>query len=94
MTFEVTMEDRGNIVVGAYALSLFDGYGYMNYAAFVEADPISDQEILLEDVEVASGETLAFTAIFEVSEDAPLWLLMWQPDYAFYAMVDFTDEDV
>jgi hypothetical protein len=94
VTFEVSMESRGDLVVGSYAFTLLDGYGYMSYAAYVEADPSSDLEPMMEDVTVASGETVELTVVFEVFEGAPLGFLLWQPEFSSFAMVDFTEEDV
>lgn len=94
VTFEVSMESRGSILVSGYTFTLLDGYGYMNTSTYVEAAETSDAPVLLEDVDVASGETVEFVVVFEVFEDAPLGILMWQPEFSFFALVDFTDEDI
>jgi hypothetical protein len=93
VTFEVSMESRGSLLVSAYTFTLLDGFGYMNTASYAEPDTGNDQPILIEDVDVASGETVEFVVIFEVYEDAPLGMLMWQPEFTFFALVDFTDEN-
>ena len=94
VTFEVSMESRGSLLVSSYSFQLLDGWGFMNAATWVEADEMSDVPVLTEDVDVASGETVEFVVVFEVFEDAPLGFFMWQPEYGFYAMVDLTDEGI
>ena len=94
VTFEVSMETRGSLLVSSYSFQLMDGWGFMNPAAWVEADEASDAPVLTEDTDVASGETVEFVVVFEVFEDAPLGFFLWQPEYGFYAMVDLTDEGI
>lgn len=94
VTFEVSMETRGSLLVSSYSFQLLDGWGFMNAAAWVEADEASDAPVLVEDVDVASGETVEFVVVFEVFEDAPLGYFMWQPEYGFFVMVDLTEEGI
>lgn len=94
VTFEITMETRGGIVVSPYGLTLFDGFGYVNTTMYVEPVDGSELNILTADFEVASGETVEFTAIFEVFEGAPIGYLMWTGEYGFLVMVDLTEEDI
>jgi hypothetical protein len=92
VTFEVTMESRGSIAVSSYSFQLLDGWGFMNSSAWVEADELSDVEVLTQDLNVASGETVESVIVFEVYEGAPFGYLVWQAEYGFFVMVDLTDE--
>lgn len=94
VTFEVTMESRGSLLVSSYAFQLMDGWGFMNPAGWVEADEDADVPVLVEDTDVASGETVEFVVVFEVFEDAPLGYFLWQPEYGFFVMIDLTDEGI
>ena len=94
VTFEVTMESRGSLLVSSYTFQFLDGWGFMNSAAWVEADETADVPILVEDTDVASGETVEFVVVFEVFEDAPLGYFLWQPEYGFFVMIDLTDEGI
>jgi hypothetical protein len=73
---------------------MLDGFGYVNQSTYVEAAETSNQPVLIEDVNVASGETVESVVVFEIFEDAPLGMLMWQPELSFFALVDFTEEDI
>lgn len=92
VTFEVSMESRGSILVSSYSFQLMDGWGFMNPAMWVEADEASDAPVLVEDTNVASGETVEFMVVFEVFEDAPFGYFLWQPEYGFFVMIDLTEE--
>lgn len=92
VTFEVSMESRGTILVSSYSFQLMDGWGFMNAAVWVEADEESEAPVLTEDTNVASGETVEFVVVFEVFEDAPFGYFLWQPEYEFFVMIDLTDE--
>lgn len=92
VTIEVSMMSRGSLGVSPFSFSLFDGFGVINSNAWV-APAAGVESTVLEDEEmVASGETATFTVVFEVYEDAPLAILMWQPSYSTAVMIDISDE--
>lgn len=94
VTFQITMESRGSLLVSSYAFQLLDGYGFMNPSVWVEPAEGSDVPVLTEDTNVASGETVEFVVVFEAYEDAPLGFFLWQPEYGYYVMIDLTDEGI
>lgn len=92
VTFEVTMQSRGSLLVSSYAFQLLDGFGFMNPAVYVEPAEGSDVPVLTENTNVASGETVEFVVVFETYEGAPLGFFLWQPEDGYYVMIDLTDE--
>lgn len=91
VTFEVTSISRGNLVVEPYDLSLIDSIGRNNSSSFVEAAEGSDVELLEDDAAVASGESVEFTIVFELFEEAEMGYFMWQPDSGIIIMIDLTE---
>lgn len=93
VTFDVTMQSRGNLEVGPYSFTLFDGFGLMNSPSWVSPAAGVESTVLESEETVASGETGTFTVIFEVYGDAPLAILTWQPNFSTAVMIDISDAD-
>lgn len=91
VVFEISSTSRGNLVIEPYDFSLIDDYGRNNSRSFVGVDEESDVTILEENAAVASGETIEFTIIFELYEEAEVGYFMWQPASGIIIMIDLTE---